>query len=130
MFKKSFFHSISAGLISSIACYLYVSILRNEFMYDFSEVLSISNVVGACFFSCILASIFHTLANHFLPKMGDILFHVFFAVIVFASLLGPMLFKLPLDFDKDLTLIFPTYAMVLHFFPALIWLTLKPIFNK
>ena len=129
MFKKSFFHGISAGLFSSLLAFLYVDLLKDEFMYDFSSIFSVSNVVGACMFSSVLASLGYTLSKNFLPKAGEVIFSFLFATITFASLALPMLFKLPLDFDEYLTLIFPTYAMVLHFFPIVIWYSLKPIFK-
>jgi len=129
MFKKSFFHGITAGAISSIFAYLYVDILKEEFMYDFSSIISSTNVIGACIFGSILASVGFTLLKRFLPKFGEIIFSFLFAGITFASLVSPMLHKLPLDFDKYLTVIFPTYAMVLHFFPFVVWYTLKPVFK-
>jgi hypothetical protein len=53
-----------------------------------------------------------------------------FALLVFASLISPMTFKLPLDFDEYLTVIFPTYAMTMHFFPVIIWYAIRPIFIR
>lgn len=129
MFKKSFFHGITAGIISSTFAYLYVTLLKDEFMYDFSSIISVTNVVGACMFGSILASIGYTLLKRLLPRFGEIIFSFLFAGITFASLTSPMLHKLPLDFDEYLTVIFPTYAMVLHFFPIVVWYTLKPVFK-
>jgi len=104
--------------------------LKDEFMYDFASIIQPVNVFGACMFASVLASILNTVASNISPKFGEIIFNVIFSIVVFASLLGPMLFKLPLDFDEYLTLIFPTYAMVLHFIPPFIWFALKPIFNN
>jgi len=129
MFKKSFFHGITAGILSSILAYLYVDVLKEEFMYDFSSIFSVTNVIGACIFGSLLASIGYTLLKRFLPKIGEVIFSFLFAAITFASLSLPMLHKLPLEFDEYLMVIFPTYAMVLHFFPIVIWYSLKPIFK-
>ena len=130
MFKKPFLHGIIAGLLSGLACYVYITILKDEFMYDFSKIIQPVNVFGASMFVCILASMLLAISIKIFPKRGEVLFNFVFGLGVFVSLLGPMLFKLPLDFDEYLTVIFPTYAMVLHFFPPFIWFVLKPFFKN
>jgi hypothetical protein len=130
MIKNHLIHGLLAGLISGLACYIFVSVLKEEFMYDFSKILSSLNLFGACIFACTLASIGFFISLKVMPKYGTIVFNLLFTLLAFASLLGPMMMKLPLDFDEYLTMIFPTYAMTLHFFPVLIWYTLKPIFVK
>lgn len=130
MFKKSFFHGVSSGLLSGLICYLFTSVLRDEFYYEFSSIISTENIFGATMFASIFASIMDTVAIRVSPKFGEIIFNVLFSIAVFASLLLPMIHKLPLDFDEYLTVIFPTYAMVLHFIPAFVWFALKPIFKN
>lgn len=130
MFKKAFFHGISAGLLSSLICYFFTSILRDEFYYEFSSIISNQNIIGATMFTSILASVLNTLAIRVSPKYGETIFNILFSIAVFASLLMPMLHKLPLDFDEYLTVIFPTYAMVLHFIPPFVWFALNPIFKN
>jgi len=130
MFKKSLFHGVSAGILSGFACYVFTTMLKDEFMYEFQDVLPALKLFGACMFGCVLASIGFWSITKLTPKYGEIIFNIIFSFIIFASLIGPMTFHLPLDFDEDLTVIFPTFAMTLHFFPALIWFALKPIFIK
>ena len=43
MFKNHLFHGITAGLVSGLACYLFYSTLRDEFMYDFSKIFTTMN---------------------------------------------------------------------------------------
>src|SRR3989338_5672935 len=64
------------------------------------------------------------------PKYGEIIFNFLFALITFASILGPIGYLWPLDADQDLITYFPMYAMTLHFFPIVVWFTLKPLFIK
>lgn len=130
MIKNHLTHGLLSGLLAGIACYIFAFVLKNEFMYDFSKILSTMNLFGACIFACTIASVGFFILQKVTPKYGEIIFNFLFTLGAFASLLGPMVFKLPLDFDEDLTSIFPTYAMTLHFFPVLIWYTLKPIFIK
>lgn len=127
MFKKPFFHGVSSGLLSGLICYIFTTVLSSEFYYDFSLIISVENIFGAAMFTSVFASLMNTVAIRVSPKFGEIIFNVLFSIAVFASLLMPMLYKLPLDFDEYLTVIFPTYAMVLHFIPAFVWFALKPI---
>lgn len=130
MFKKVLLHGVFAGLLSGGICFTFASVLKNEFMYDFSLILTTVKLFSACIFACILASVSYFGIKKLIPKQGDIVFNILYTIVVFASLFFPMMHKLPLDFDEYLTVIFPTYAMTLHFFPALIWLTTKPLFIK
>jgi hypothetical protein len=131
MFKNHLLHGLTAGILSGVACYVFYILLKDEFMYDFSEIISSMNLFGACIFGCLLASLGYYSSLKVLPtKCGEIVFNLVFSILIFASLVSPMLHKLPLDFDEYLTVIFPTYAMTMHFFPALIWYTVKPLFVK
>jgi hypothetical protein len=128
MFKKQLLHGATAGILSGLACYVYYTVLK-DFMYDFSSIISEMNLFGACMFGTVLASLGYFLALKYVPKYGEIIFNLAFALLVFASLISPMLHKLPLDFDEYLTLIFPTYAMTMHFFPYVFWYAVKPFFK-
>jgi hypothetical protein len=131
MFKNHLLHGLTAGILSGVACYVFYILLKDEFMYDFSEIISSMNLFGACIFGCLLASLGYYSSLKVLPtKYREIVFNLVFSILIFASLVSPMLHKLPLDFDEYLTVIFPTYAMTMHFFPALIWYTVKPLFVK
>jgi len=130
MFKNHLFHGIAAGLVSGLACYFFYSTLRDEFMYDFSTIFTTMNLFAACMFGCVLASVGFFAAKKIMPKYGEIVFNFIFTTLVFASLISPMMHKLPLDFDEYLTVIFPTFAMTLHFFPAIFWFALKPLFIR
>lgn len=130
MFKRHFIHGLTAGILSGLFCYLYYTVLKDEFMYDFSKIIKPMNLFGASIFGTVLASIGYFLSLKYVPKFGQILFDLLFAILVFASLISPMLFKLPLDFDEYLTVIFPTYAMTMHFFPYVVWYALKAVFIK
>ena len=130
MFKKYLLHGLTSGILSGLACYVYYTVLKDEFMYDFSKIISSTNLFGACIFGTLMASIGYFFALKFLPRFGEIVFNLMFALLVFASLISPMTYKLPLDFDEYLTVIFPTYAMTMHFFPVIIWYATRPLFIR
>jgi hypothetical protein len=69
-----------------------------------------------------------------LPRYGEIVFNFLFTIFTFASIIGPIMFTFPPELDvegiEEITSYFQPFAMTLHFFPALAWYTVKPIFLK
>ena len=128
--QKNILHGILTGVFSGLGCYFFYYILKEEFMYDFTKIISPINIFGATMFSALLASIGHYFLLKFSAKFGDRIFNSLFGIFVLISLVFPMLHKLPLEFDEYLTVIFPTYAMTMHFIPFLFWFMLKPFFFK
>jgi hypothetical protein len=76
----------------------------------------------------LLASVGYGLLVKWLPKPGEIVFNFALVVLTFASIMGPFAVKLPLDFEQPE--LFPGLTVPMHFFPALAWFTLKPLFIK
>ncbi len=75
-----------------------------------------------------LAAIGFWLLDKVLKAKGEIVFNLLFSIISFATLLAPFAVKLPLDLDTPE--LFPGMVIPMHFFPALAWFTLKPLFIK
>lgn len=130
MFKKSLFVGVTAGLLSGIASIVFTGVYKEITFVDFSPVLNATNLIGACMFGCVLASIGFWALTKVSTKYGEILFNLFFILLTFVSILGPIGYKFPLDFNEEITMYFPFLAITLHFFPALIWFAVKPIFIK
>ena len=130
MFKKSLFVGITAGVLAGVASIIFTMVYKEITFVDFSPVLHASNLIGACMFGCILASIGFWGLTKISPKYGEIIFNFLFTIITFASILGPIGYKFPLDFNEEITTYFPFLAITLHFFPALIWFAVKPIFIR
>ncbi len=134
MFKKSLFLGITSGILSGVACMIFAGVYKETMFTDFSPVITSVNLIGACVFGCVLASLGYFLLTKFFPKFGEIVFNLLFTFISFASILSPIAYKFPPELDVEgidmITSYFIPFAMTLHFFPALIWFTLKPIFIK
>ncbi len=134
MFKKSLFLGISAGFLSGLASIVFSIVYKETMFTDFSPVISNMNLIGACMFGCILASIGYFGVKKIIPKYGDIIFNLLFTILTFASILSPIAYKFPPELDFEgidmVTSYFIPFAMTLHFFPALIWFALKPVFFK
>jgi hypothetical protein len=134
MFKNHLLHGLSAGILSGVACLVFMKVYKEIAFVDFSLVISIFNIFGACIFGCVLASIGYFSAKKLIPKYGEIVFNLLFTILSFASIIGPIMFTFPPELDiegiDEITSYFQPFAMTLHFFPALIWYTVKPLFVK
>ncbi len=134
MFKRALLLGITSGLLAGLACVIFAIVYKESMFTDFSPVISTYNLIGACLFGCILASIGYFAIMKFMPKYGEIVFNFLFTLLTFGSIISPIAYKFPPELDVPgiimITSYFIPFAMTLHFFPALIWFALKPIFIK
>lgn len=130
MFKQALFLGIIAGVFAGIAATIYAEVFywANAYMIDFSSFVTTPMLFGASIFGCVLASIGFWLADKLLAKTGRIIFNLIFTLLSFASILGAFSATLPLDIEFPE--MFPSLVVPMHFFPALIWFTLQPLFIK
>jgi hypothetical protein len=87
-------------------------------------------IISATLFGGILAAVGYTVLVRTLKTRGEIVFNLIFTLISFASLMLPIAYKLPLTIDPTELPLFPGMVIPMHFFPALGWYTLKPLFIK
>ena len=85
-------------------------------------------ILAASIFGGVLAAAGYTLLVRSLKNNGEIVFNLLFTIFSFASLLLPIAYKLPLNIETPE--LFPGMVIPMHFFPALGWYTLKPLFIK
>lgn len=133
MFGRSILLGATAGILSGLACIVFEMVYKETVFVDFSILISKGAYFGACIFGCVLASIGFWAAVKLTPKYGEIIFNFLFALLTFASILGPIMYVWPLEMpDNQMEAVsyFSMYAMTLHFFPIVVWFTLKPLFIK
>jgi hypothetical protein len=128
MFKNSLALGIVAGLLAGIAGVAYARIYHSSLGADFSKVVSTVRIIAASVVGGVLAAIGYTLLDKWLKSRGEIVFNFIFTLISFATLLAPFAVKLPMDLEAPE--LFPGMVIPMHFFPALGWYTLKPIFIR
>lgn len=126
MFKKALLLGIVSGLLAGVAGLIYASMYFKINEADFSMVASSVRILSSCLFGGVLAAIGYTAFIKLLKGRGEIAFNLVFTLISFASLLLPIAFKLPLKIETPE--LFPGMVIPMHFFPALGWYTLKPLF--
>jgi hypothetical protein len=128
MFKKLLLLGLVSGVLAALAALIYQKIYVNSLGADFSTIVKPANIVIVCILAGLLASIGYGLLTKWLPRAGEIIFNFVLVIITFASILGPFATKLPLDIEMPE--LFPGLTVPMHFFPALAWFTLKPLFIK
>jgi ABC-type branched-subunit amino acid transport system permease subunit len=128
MFKRTLFLGIVSGLLAGIAGLIYARVYYTANEADFSKVVTSVKIVSASVFGGVLAAIGYTLLLRTLKARGEIVFNLLFTIVSFGSLLLPIVYKLPLTIETPE--LFPGMVIPMHFFPALGWYTLKPLFIK
>ena len=128
MFKKLFYQGISAGILSTIACIIYNRIYFFATEVDFSKVVNIPVLAGINLMACLLAAAGYWVFKKLLKRNADIFFNFTFTIFSFASVIFPISISLPLDIKFPE--LFPGLTVPMHFFPALAWFTIRPLFIK
>lgn len=128
MFKKALLLGIVSGLLAGVAGLIYARVYYTANEADFSKVASTIRILSSSLFGGVLAAIGYTALVKTLKNKGEIVFNLAFTILSFASLLLPIAFKLPLTIETPE--LFPGMVIPMHFFPALGWYTLKPLFIK
>ena len=128
MFKRLFLLGLVSGVLASVAAQIYQKIYTSSLGADFSTVVKPVNIIIVSILGGLLASLGYGLLTRLLPKAGEIVFNFVLVILTFASILGPFAMKLPLEIEAPE--LFPGLTVPMHFFPALAWFTLKPLFIK
>ena len=128
MFKRLLLLGLISGVLAGVAALIYQKVYFKSNEIDFSPIVKPVNVILVCTLAGLLASVGYGLLTKWLPKAGEIIFNFVFVILTFASIAGPIGFRLPLTFENPE--LFPGLTVPMHFFPALAWFTLKPLFIK
>jgi hypothetical protein len=128
MFKKSLLLGIVSGVMAGIASLIYAKVYHSSLGADFSKVVTTVKIFALCIFGTVLAAIGYWMLIKWLRNNGEIVFNLLFAILSFVSLLAPFATKLPLDLEAPE--LFPGMVIPMHFFPAMAWFTLKPLFFR
>jgi len=126
MLKRSLALGIVSGLLAGIVSLAYAKIYHSSLGADFSTVAGMTSILAGSVFGGLLAAFGYWLLTKWLRQKGEIVFNLLFVILSFASVLAPFAVKLPLTLEAPE--LFPGMVVPMHFFPALAWLTLKPLF--
>ncbi|BAV05136.1 hypothetical protein SAMN05421788_11524 [Filimonas lacunae] len=128
MFIRSLLLGIIAGLLAGVASWLYQKqVYLEATATDFATVVKTSNIFIGSLIGGLLAAVGYWLTIKILKSKGEIVFNLIFVVLSFASILKILSFSLPPTSEDDPALLIGL-TVPMHFFPALAWFTLKPLF--
>lgn len=126
MLKKILLPGLSAGILAAIAAMIYQKIYLTALGADFGTVVSVTGIFVACIAGTLLASLGYFLLDKWLKHRTPFIFNLLLVLLSFASIIGPISASLPLTLEAPE--LFPGLTVPMHFFPALAWFLLSPLF--
>ena len=128
MFKPLLFLGIVSGVLAGLAAFIYQRVYSSALGVDFSVIAKPAAVVITSTVGCIIAAVGYWILDKLLKDKTEPVFNLLFAVLSFASILPAFSTKLPLDIASPE--LFPGLVIPMHFFPALAFFTIEPLFIK
>lgn len=129
MLKKLLILGVVSGVLAGLAGYIYQKVYVEILGEGFLNIVKPVNIFAASLIGTIVAAFGYFLLSKVLKGYTEIVFNLLFSIITFATLIGPISFQMPVD-ELAPPELFPGLAIPMHFFPALAWYTLKPLFAK
>jgi len=126
--KKTLLHGLLAGLLASLAAIIYNIIYKRALMTDFSEIITLSRLLGFNLLVCLFASIGYYYFSRIVHRNTDLWFNIVFIILTFAAFMPAFLVSLPLDIQSPE--MFVGLAIPMLLFPLTFWLVSKPIYWK
>ncbi len=126
MLKRLLLLGVVSGILAAIASLIYQKVYSTSLGVDFSKIAKPVGIVISCVVGCLIAALGYWLLNKWLKSKTEIVFNFLFVILSFATIVGAFAAKLPLDTTSPE--LFPGMVIPMHFFPALAWLTLRPLF--
>jgi hypothetical protein len=128
MFKKSITLGATAGVLAGIASIIYQKVYASSLGEGFSSIVKPFGILAISILAGLVAAIVFYFLTRALKSKGEAVFNFVLVILSFASILFPFAMKLPLDIESPE--LFPGLVVPMHFFPALAWFTLKPLFIR
>jgi hypothetical protein len=117
-----------SGILAGVASVIYQRVYTSSLGADFSAIAKPAAIVISCIVGCLIAAFGYWLLDKWLKDKTEIVFNFIFVILSFASILSAFAVKLPLEVATPE--LFPGLVVPMHFFPALAWFTIKPLFLK
>ena len=126
MFKKHFYHGLTAGIMAALAAIIYSRIHFFATEADFSGIINPATMISLNLIACLIFSIAYYFFTGILKMKSDLAFHLLISILSFAAVIIPISVSLPLSVKYPE--LFPGLAVPMVFFPGLAWFTFKPLF--
>ena len=128
MLKRLMLLGVISGILAGIVALIYQKVYSSSVGADFSAIAKPMGIVASNIVGCVIAALGYWILSKWLKSRTEIVFNFIFMILSFASMLPAFAVKLPLDVNSPE--LFPGLVIPMHFFPALAWFTLEPLFIK
>ncbi len=128
MFKRLLLLGFLSGILAGASALIYQKVYSTSVGVDFSAIARPAGIMVTSIIGGIIAACGYWILNKWLKEKTEIVFNFIFVILSFASILPAFAFKLPLDATSPE--LFPGLVIPMHFFPALAFFTLEPLFIK
>lgn len=125
--KKLLIQGVVAGLLSGIAGIIYLNIYQEALGTDYGQIIDMGSIVGASLIGCMLMTLGYAALIKLKKEEWTGWANILIAILSFASIIGPIGMSLPLEIEYPE--LFPGLVVPMHFFPALAFLTIHPLFS-
>ena len=131
MIKRYAYFALSAGAFASLVTVIYslayesATKIEGKQLESLREAFPIANLIIAPLIGCLVATVGYFLARKYLPKIGPFLFYFIFSGVCILTSFG--IFTV-YGLHEEIQLTVFGYAMPMHFFPFLSWVTFKALF--
>lgn len=134
MFKNIFLLAVSSSILAATACLIY-SKMYFSVLVDFSEAVGIVKVLSNCVLAAMIACFVFFAINKIIKKehIAEFVFNLLMTLATIASVFLVLKSNDPEFKNEDALMMIDYYkgfVMPMLFFPALAWVTLKPLFLK
>ena len=126
--KKIFLHGFVAGILAALASIIYYNLYQTTLVTHFEAIVNVGAIIGASMFGCMLIAGGYALLLWQKKPNLTIWLNILVSVLSFASIISPISMSLPLDIATPE--LFPGLVVPMHFFPALAFFTLSPLFRE
>jgi hypothetical protein len=131
MIKKYVYFPLSAGIFASLVTVLFsfayesATAIEGEQLVSLREAIPMNHLILAPIIGCLLASVGYFQAKRLMPRIGPFIFYFVFAGISIFTCFG--IFTV-YGLHEEIIYTIYGYAMPMHFFPFLSWVTFKTLF--
>jgi small-conductance mechanosensitive channel len=131
MLKKYLYFPLSAGVFAALVTVAYsfayesAQRIEGEQLESLREAIPMTHLILAPIIACLVAAAGYFSLKKFLPKAGSFLFYFSFSTI---SILTSFAIIFVNGLHEEVQFIATGYAMPMHFFPFLSWVSFKSLF--
>ena len=126
--RKILIHGIVASFLASLNGIIYLKVYQSTLNCGFTKIINPISISAASTIGCSLITVGYLVLLRLKKEEFKGWLNILISVLSFASIIGPISTSLPLEISNPE--LFPGLIAPMHFFPALAFFAISPLFNK